>query len=163
VGRLWLRVGLWLRLRRLPYDRNLRPAKGTSVVVKPPADIQKLPSYGTVVAAGRWKVLIAGGSYDNGFSTSNATLIFDPASGGVSKGPLMAKPRQEAMATLLEDGRVLIIGGDYFDGIDYHANNNAELIDPSHPLSKSILLVSQDLTNIHACSPTDASSMREGT
>jgi hypothetical protein len=89
-------------------------------------------------------VLIAGGSYDYD-TTSNATLIFDPASGGFSNGPLMAKPRQGATGTLLDDGLVLIVGGDYNDGHGYiYPNSNAELIDPSHPLSQSTLLVFQD-------------------
>jgi hypothetical protein len=91
-------------------------------------------------------LLIAGGSSDQFDNTTlNVTLIFDPASGGFSNGPLMAKPRQGATATLLADGRVLIAGGDYSDGHGYsYPNNNAELIDPSHPLSQSTLLVSQD-------------------
>ena len=120
------------------------PAKRTSVVVKPPADIQKLPTNATVVLLADGRVLIAGGSYNDLNSTSNVTLIFDPASGGFSNGPLMAKPRQGASAALLDDGRVLIVGGDYYQGYYGYANDNAELIDPSHPLSQSTLLVSQD-------------------
>jgi hypothetical protein len=128
------------------------PAVGTSVVVKPPADMQKLPFDPTVALLADGRVLIAGGSSDQfGNTTSNVTLIFDPASGGFSNGPLMAKPRERATATLLDDGRVLIAGGDYSDGHGYsYPNNNAELIDPSHPLAQSTLLVFQD----YAATPT---------
>lgn len=119
------------------------PAKRASVVVKPPAGMKELPTDPTVVKIADGKVLIAGGTYDQEASTSNVTLIFDPASGGFSDGPLMAKPRQGATATLLDDGRVLIAGGDYYEGYYGHTNSNAELIDPSHPLSQATLLPSQ--------------------
>jgi hypothetical protein len=120
------------------------PAKKASVVVKPPSGMQGLPVDPTAVKLADGRVLIAGGMYDQATSTSNATLIFDAASGAFSQGPLMAKPRQGATATLLDDGRVLIAGGDYYDSGYGYQNNNAELIDPSHPLSQAILLESQD-------------------
>jgi hypothetical protein len=119
------------------------PAHKASVVVKPPAG-QELPADPTVVKLADGKVLIAGGIYDQSSSTSSLTLIFDAASGAFSQGPLMAKPRQGATATLLGDGRVLIAGGNYYDSGYNYQNNNAELIDPSHPLSKVVLLESQD-------------------
>ena len=120
------------------------PAQGTSVVVGPFIGVWETPSDPTVALLADGSVLIAGGSTDQDDTTSNATLIFDPASGGLSAGPLMAKPRQGATATLLDDGRVLIAGGDYYQGYYGYPNNNAELIDPSQPLSQSTLLVSPD-------------------
>ena len=114
-------------------------AKGSSVVVKPTAGMQELPTNTAVVLLADGRVLIAGGSYDSGITSSNVTLIFDPASGGFSKGPLMAEDRQGAAATLLDDGRVLIVGGDYYRGLYGYQNNNAELFDPSHPLSQPSL------------------------
>jgi hypothetical protein len=109
------------------------PAQRTSVVVKPPADTQKLPRYPMVLLLADGRVLIAGGFYDNQNTASNVTLIFDPASGGFSNGPLMARPRQGATATLLDDGRVLVVGEE----------QSAELIDPLHPLSQSTFWVSR--------------------
>jgi hypothetical protein len=120
------------------------PAKKASVVVKPPSGMQGLPVDSTAVKLADGRVLIAGGSYDQLNTTSNATLIFDAASGVFSQGPLMAKSSQGATATLLDDGRVLIAGGDYYDSGYGYQNNNAELIDPSHPLAKATLLESQD-------------------
>jgi hypothetical protein len=120
------------------YDRSTK----TSVVVTPPAGTPKLPVDPSTVLLSDGRVLIAGGSYDEYNSTSNVTLIFDPTSGGFSKGPLMATPRQGAAATLLDDGRVLIAGGDYYRANNGYANNSAEVIDPSHPLSSSTLLPS---------------------
>jgi hypothetical protein len=131
------RYGDFLRTIEI-YD----PGQGTSIVVTPPAD---LPNQAAVVLLADGRVLFAGGAYGLEETTSNLTLIFDPASGGFSNGPLMAKTRQGASATLLDDGRVLIAGGDYNDGHGYiYPNPNVELIDPSHPLSQSNLLAYQD-------------------
>jgi hypothetical protein len=105
--------------------------------------MKELPADPTVVKLADGRVLIAGGTYDQAASTSNVTLIFDPASGGFSNGPLMAKPRQRATATLLDDGRVLIAGGDYYEGYYGYANSNVELIDPSRPSFESTLVASQ--------------------
>jgi hypothetical protein len=112
------------------------PSNGTSIVVKPPA---ALPSEATVVLLDDGRVLIAGGSY-NLMSSSAVTLIFDPATGVFSNGPLMAEPREGATATLLGDGRVLIVGGEDVEGGYGKPDDYAELIDPSHPLSPSILV-----------------------
>ncbi len=120
------------------------PGRGTSVVVTPPADMGDLPTYPTVVLLADGRALIAGGSYTNDASTTNSTLIFDPVSGGFSYGPAMAYPRQGATATLLDDGRVLMAGGDYYEGFYGFAQSNAELIDPSRPLTQSPLLMSYD-------------------
>jgi hypothetical protein len=127
--------GEWLSKLEI-YDA----AKGTSVVVKLPADPEKLPTEPTLVLLADGRVLIVGGTYDEYTSTSNVTLIFDPVSGGFGKGPLMAQNRQGATATLLDDGRVLIVGGDYYQNNYGYSNENAELINPSQPLSKSALL-----------------------
>jgi hypothetical protein len=56
----------------------------------------------------------------------------------------MAEAREGATATLLDDGRVLIAGGEYLQDNNDNTNNSAESIDPSHPLSQSSLLESQN-------------------
>ena len=111
------------------------PAMGTSALVKLPANVASLPAEAATSLLADGRVLIAGGTYNNS-STSNATLVFNPANGTFDNGPLMAKPRQEATATLLVDGRVLIVGGE--DSGSW--NDDAEVIDPSRPLAKSTLL-----------------------
>ena len=113
------------------------PAHGNSAVVKPPA-AQRLPDNPAVVLLADGRVLIAGGSYDDSNTPSAATLIFDPASGGFTEGPLIAKPGQGEIATLLDDGRVLLVGEDYYEGSNGYATS-AELIDPSRASYKSTL------------------------
>src|SRR5262249_25917318 len=56
------------------------------------------------------KVLIAGGGDGSGISL-NSSEIFDPNAGTFAVGPIMAARRDDATATLLQDGRVLIVGG----------------------------------------------------
>jgi hypothetical protein len=118
------------------------PAKKVSVEVTPPADTQYLPFDPSLTLLADGNVLIAGGVYYG--SSSNVTLIFDPARGVFSHGPLMAAPREGAPATLLDDGRVLIAGGEYLQDNNDSANNNVELLDPSHPASQSRVVVPND-------------------
>lgn len=116
------------------------PARGTSSEVKPPAELGQLPLEAAMTLLADGRVFIAGGGYDEGFTSSNKTLIFDPATGGFSFGPLLSERRQEATATLLQDGRVLIVGGVDSENGNGLANDDAELIDPSNPLSKPVLV-----------------------
>jgi hypothetical protein len=116
------------------------PAAGRSTVVELPPDIESLPAEAAFVGLADGRVLIAGGTYDFYNSTSNTTLIFDPASGKFTPGPLMAKPRAEATASLLPDGRVLILGGVHFEGNYGYGWSDAEVLVPSRPLVKSTLL-----------------------
>jgi hypothetical protein len=112
------------------------PATGKSTLVKLPSNLKDLLSEAAVSLLADGRVLIAGGSYDNGQTASKLTMIFDPASGAFSNGPTMAKDRQGAEATLLDDGRVLVVGGqsstDPRDGL--------EVIDVAHPLSQPLSL-----------------------
>jgi hypothetical protein len=129
----------------LYQDNNLEiydPVKKVSVVVAPPPDTQFLPFDPALTLLADGNVLIAGGVYYG--TSSNATLIFDPARGVFSHGPLLAEPRDGATATLLDDGRVLIAGGEYLQDNNFSANNDVELLDPSHAGSQSRVLVPHD-------------------
>ncbi len=131
--------GDWLRTIEI-YD----PAEGRSVVIKPPTDMGSMTGDPTLVLLADGRVLIVGGADESYTSTSKATLIFDPASGGFSKGPDMAESREGAKATLLYDGRVLIVAGYYYVGGIGSTNNNVELIDVSNPLAGSSAALYQD-------------------
>jgi hypothetical protein len=74
------------------------------------------------------KVLIAGGTTTGGVVTNTAEL-FDPGSGTfTSLSPnTMTSARYGHKATLLQSGKVLIVGG--YDGTQY--TNTAELFDPA--------------------------------
>jgi plastocyanin len=83
----------------------------------------------TLLSDGR--VLIAGGgqaSWTAGTPTFLATAeLYDPKTGTFSATGSMTTPREDHTATLLSDGRVLIVGGN--DDVD-HAGASAELYDP---------------------------------
>lgn len=84
---------------------------------------------GTLLPGG--KVLIAGGgpsSWDGGDPTFlDAAELYDPQTGTFSATGPMSTPRESHTATLLPDGRVLIVGGEDQDG---HAVATAEIYDP---------------------------------
>ncbi len=60
------------------------------------------------------RVLIAGGYWSNGQSwrVLSSTEIYDPATGKFTSSGSMGTPRDSHTATLLDDGRVLIAGGE---------------------------------------------------
>ena len=84
----------------------------------------------TRLADGR--VLIAGGGPASWVSTAFPYLasaeLYDPATGTFSPTGSMTMPREDHTATLLEDGRVLIVGG---NDEGSHTTPTAELYDPS--------------------------------
>jgi hypothetical protein len=81
---------------------------------------------GTLLPNG--KVLIAGGASDGSAASTLASAeLFDPATGTFSPTGSMSEVREAHTATLLNDGRVLIAGGD--DGSN--ALSTAETYDPA--------------------------------
>jgi hypothetical protein len=84
----------------------------------------------TTLADGR--VLIAGGGCGDpqaGTATSFASAeIYDPASGRFTPAGDMTAARQDHTATLLADGRVLVVGGYSF--VSYSYNASADIFDP---------------------------------
>ena len=86
----------------------------------------------TLLANG--KVLIAGGYYNditNNRDPSSSAELYDPASGTFSPTGSMSTPRDDATATLLANGKVLIAGGYYNIYPGYNPVSSAELYDPA--------------------------------
>jgi len=65
---------------------------------------------GPLVTLPSGKVLLAGGR-DLSVQATNETELFDPQSGAWTVAASMHMPRHLATATLLQDGRVLVVGG----------------------------------------------------
>jgi hypothetical protein len=105
------------------------PASGTFSFTGAPM-MGRLGATATLLSDGR--VLIAGGlgltaGPDGHLPLLNTAEVFDPTTGTFSPTGTMVQARQQHIATLLSDGRVLIAGG-YFDYICFTAS--AELFDP---------------------------------
>src|SRR5262245_3480305 len=85
------------------------------------------PRYGhTATLSNNGKVLIAGGTRHTALNTSTEALasaeLFDPSTESFALAGSMRSARTFHTATLLPDGRVLLVGG---------SNPTAELYDPS--------------------------------
>ncbi len=75
------------------------------------------------------RVLLTGGVQDAGFRSQLASAeIYDPSAGTFSATDSMATPREGHTATMLRDGRVLIVGG---SGNGVTALDSGEVYDPS--------------------------------
>ena len=97
-------------------------------------------SQATATDIGNGRVLVAGGwiSHDsNGYTATASAEIFDRSTGDWSQAAPMSTPRALATATRLQDGRVLMVGGDrsWAGGDDQSAAqqvlNSAETYDPT--------------------------------
>lgn len=81
------------------------------------------------------RVLITGGCSRNGCGGNEEAMgseLFDPSTGEFTAGPLLTTPRAGHTATLLPDGRVLVVGGYEAEGLPPLAS--AELFDPATSL-----------------------------
>src|SRR5580658_3692124 len=75
------------------------------------------------------RVLLTGGDRNAGYRSQLASAeIYDPASGTFSATGSMSTPREGHTATILRDGRVLVVGGSP-NGIQ--ATDSAEIYDPA--------------------------------
>jgi hypothetical protein len=85
----------------------------------------------TTLADGR--VLIVGGyvlrTLGFGTATDSSTEIYDPVQNLFLSGPPLTTPRANHTATLLPDGRVLVVGGENSAG-DFAVVDTAEVFDP---------------------------------
>jgi len=76
-------------------------------------------------------VLVIGGTTVdfNGVTVASAE-IYDPIAGTWTTTGSMLQGRERFTATLLPNGKVLIAGGDYYDGINAAVLTESELYDP---------------------------------
>ena len=97
-----------------------------------PADDLSRPSAGhSLTLLPNGKVLAAGGSHPVRIDSSVyvTTQIFDPAANSWSLGPELSEPRTNHSATLLPDGRVLLIGG-IAPGSQFFSLTSMEFVTP---------------------------------
>jgi N-acetylneuraminic acid mutarotase len=78
------------------------------------------------------KVLVTGGTTMdfNGVTVASAEL-YDPTSGTWATTGAMLQGRERFTVTLLQNGRVLVAGGDYYDGVNAGILTECELYDPT--------------------------------
>jgi N-acetylneuraminic acid mutarotase len=93
------------------------------------------PQMGSVAPLANGKVLIAGGAGNsdgaNSSTVSHLAELFDPSTGKFSKTGAMHTYREGLTSTTLQDGRVLVAGGDKGDLVDGAGPlASAELYDP---------------------------------
>ncbi|HVN52960.1 MAG TPA: kelch repeat-containing protein [Anaerolineaceae bacterium] len=109
-------------------------AQGTHWSLTAPLNTPRIFHTATLIAPG--KVLVAGGANTQTQASLNTAEIFD-TTGGSPIWTLtpnnMAHPHTSATATLLDDGKVLIVGGYSGSVASGDATNTVEIYDPSNP------------------------------
>ena len=81
------------------------------------------------------RVLVSGGAIDpDGEQVLASAELYDPASGSWTTVEEMSDPRSAHTATLLPDGRVLVVGGigKFVSPMETRMLASAELFDPGH-------------------------------
>ncbi len=117
--------------------------RGPDTTPRPPAkwvDVAGAPPliYHTATLLKDGRVLIVGGERREAANQTKLlpeAFLFDPASGGFSAGGSLAAPRARHTATLLADGRVLVVGGAGESGAP--ALLATELFDPAKPIAQA--------------------------
>jgi hypothetical protein len=112
----------------IPADRGVFTATGSMAVAHEGPTATLLADGRVLVAGGYGGVTDSPGSYPSGTDFLASVEIWDPATGTFSPGGSLITARQGHTATLLRDGRVLILGGG--DGKD-GALAEVEIWDPA--------------------------------
>ena len=102
------------------------------------------------------RVLIAGGN--QGSTTLQTTLIYDPQTNNLSDGPMLTAPRANAAATLLADGRVLLAGGNNATGF----LDSAEVYDSTTNVFSPVGSMTSVRTNAVAAALPDGRALVAG-
>ncbi len=103
-------------------------------------DLNTGRGYHTATTLAGGKVLVAGGSPVEGLPhITNSAELYDPATGTWSNIATLNVARYSHTATLLPNGKVLVVGGSRCDSNGCFTLNNAELYDPgTNPNSNPI-------------------------
>lgn len=87
--------------------------------------------HATVLLANGKVLVIGGTTVDfNGVTVASAEL-YDPTTGSWTTTGSMLQGRERFTATLLQNGKVLVAGGDYYDGVNAGVLTESELYDPT--------------------------------
>ncbi|MFL6247957.1 MAG: Kelch repeat-containing protein [Thermoanaerobaculia bacterium] len=115
------------------------PRTGVSVLTHEVTELPQLGHTATLLRDGR--ILLAGGGYKTdgrpifGYYGSVSSEVYDPGTGELTPAGRMNHYRRDHTATLLEDGRVLIAGGENVSLGGFHLYrdvlNSAEIFDPA--------------------------------
>jgi hypothetical protein len=135
----------WLCLLTLSFGTNLAHSATAGGWQAPIAMVQRHQN-GAAVSLLDGRAMVLGGlhnTYDAANDTwksevSAAVEIFDPASGVWTEAASFPEPRHYHSATVLSDGRVLVVGGSTFVGCCTEEKRTAFLYDPTSDSWKTV-------------------------